>query len=396
MIEDHHPMPRELPTIPEEMPLEAEYRVHEAMPGDFPHETPHRYGSPFYDPQEHYAIRGFAYGADPLERSLARYGSFPNLPTAGSEDPDPAYTTPAPRRERERERERDRDPARPRERQATSGKSDKKRKRQPIEDLDLSRARAPPEERDEIMTDAPATIHSGLTGGLNRLLMRPDFPPSPDYSGGDGAEPSPMSPLKRTRHHRYRSNAGTVRSENHRDRGGERDSKPRKTSGSSSNSQHADRGDTRSQKSSRRRRSSRSEHGGETSQHHRDHHRRRRRRSGSSSPEQERRSAPRPLKAIEYRPSSASAEPSANAANQIVLHAEARAPVVNCAELFMSFVTKGPESGKGYSMNKALKRYHREMYRLNGKANPKADDEKDLWKALRLKRNDRGEIVLFA
>ncbi|KAK5110038.1 hypothetical protein LTR16_005669, partial [Cryomyces antarcticus] len=59
------------------------------------------------------------------------------------------------------------------------------------------------------------------------------------------------------------------------------------------------------------------------------------------------------------------------------------------AALFMSFVNKGPDSKRGCSINKALKRYHREV----GKDD---EEEKALWRSLRLRRNSRGEIVLFA
>ena len=62
--------------------------------------------------------------------------------------------------------------------------------------------------------------------------------------------------------------------------------------------------------------------------------------------------------------------------------------------MFSSFVTKGPDSEQGYSLHKALKRYHRERGE-EGLALDKADEEKELFKALRLKRNDRGEIVVF-
>ena len=64
------------------------------------------------------------------------------------------------------------------------------------------------------------------------------------------------------------------------------------------------------------------------------------------------------------------------------------------AELFMSFINKGPESERGMSVNKALKRYHRErLDRLDRES--KADEEKELWKSLRLRRNDQGEVVIF-
>jgi cell growth-regulating nucleolar protein len=59
----------------------------------------------------------------------------------------------------------------------------------------------------------------------------------------------------------------------------------------------------------------------------------------------------------------------------------------------MSFVTKGPESERGCSINKVLKRYHRDL-QLNGRED-KAEEEKELWKSLRLRRNERGEVVVF-
>jgi cell growth-regulating nucleolar protein len=61
------------------------------------------------------------------------------------------------------------------------------------------------------------------------------------------------------------------------------------------------------------------------------------------------------------------------------------------AEHFLSFVNKGPESDGGLSINKALKRYHRER-QAKGE---KDDGDKDLWKHLRIRKNDRGEYVLF-
>ncbi|KAJ3478078.1 hypothetical protein NLG97_g8671 [Lecanicillium saksenae] len=65
------------------------------------------------------------------------------------------------------------------------------------------------------------------------------------------------------------------------------------------------------------------------------------------------------------------------------------------ADVFLGFVNKGPESDRGCSMNKALKRYHRER-KSSGSSVSKLKDEKELWRSLRLRRNDRGEIVVFA
>ena len=96
--------------------------------------------------------------------------------------------------------------------------------------------------------------------------------------------------------------------------------------------------------------------------------------------------ARRPVKAIEYHAHrSVSPDPAIVHPNQLVVYRSR-------AELFMSFVTKGPESEKGCSINKALKRYHRE--RGDHGAN-KTEEEKELWKSLRLKRNERGEVVLL-
>lgn len=60
---------------------------------------------------------------------------------------------------------------------------------------------------------------------------------------------------------------------------------------------------------------------------------------------------------------------------------------------FLAYISKGPESSKGYSINKVLKRYHKDSEILRD--NEKRDEEKELWKGLRLKRNDRGEVVIF-
>ena len=63
------------------------------------------------------------------------------------------------------------------------------------------------------------------------------------------------------------------------------------------------------------------------------------------------------------------------------------------ADLFLSFITKGPDSERGCSINKVLKRYHRERDVRGGDA--KEEEDKELWKSLRLRRNSHGEIVLF-
>ncbi len=62
------------------------------------------------------------------------------------------------------------------------------------------------------------------------------------------------------------------------------------------------------------------------------------------------------------------------------------------ASMLLALVDKGGET-QGVSMNKALKRYHR-MRAENGGLG-KVAEEKELWKALRMKKNDSGDIVLF-
>lgn len=55
---------------------------------------------------------------------------------------------------------------------------------------------------------------------------------------------------------------------------------------------------------------------------------------------------------------------------------------------FLSLITKGPESARGMSVHKVLKRLH-------GQYEDAPNDETDMWRVLRTKRNERGEIVLF-
>jgi cell growth-regulating nucleolar protein len=251
---------------------------------------------------------------------LIEYGSGP-VPTL-------VYQTPGPKVEKERKKEK-----KVRE-QSREEKKDKKRKRLHVDTRDLS-----PKEGDEIMTDAPPVLHSGLTGGLNRLLSRPSvFPPSPDYSGGDAGDASPGSPLKKTKHTK-RGRVDTI-----------------------SNNLMAmisTRTSSREHSEDRPRRK------------HRKH------RERSERPAQ---------KMIEYRPMDGEVI-SEDSQNQMVVFQPR-------AELLLSFINKGPESERGLSMNKALKRYHRER-NASGIGLSRGEEEKELWRSLRMKRNERGEIVLF-
>ncbi|PKS06602.1 hypothetical protein jhhlp_007351 [Lomentospora prolificans] len=233
---------------------------------------------------------------------LVQYGAGP-IPTA--------YQTPAAKVARKKSKE------------GTDVKTDKKRKRLHIE-------------TDQVMTDAPPVLHSGLTGGLNRL-MRPVFPPSPDYSGGDAA---PTSPIKKSKH--SKSSKGS-----------------RQDSTSISNNLLAlmttgSKTKTKKKKSSSKKTSARAE---------------------------------KATKLIEYRPNSRDSKGEAGNGGQMVVFKPR-------ADVFLSFITKGPESERGCSMNKVLKRYHRERSN-SGESLGKLAEEKELWRSLRMRKNERGEIVLF-
>ena len=218
--------------------------------------------------------------------------------------------------------------------------TDKKRKRAHAEDLELTAPRPPNHETDHIMDDAPPPVlHSGLTGGLGRLLTKSKFEPMDEPPNSDHDPPSPVKRLIKPPAVKEKDRgrkAGTVWVKVRKRRSSD-ESRPRK--------QH------------------RSHH--ESDKHSQRDHRPKR-------------------KAIEYHAQSQQANDSQQ---QLVLYKTR-------AQLFSSFVTKGPESEQGYSMHKALKRYHRERGD-EGLGLDKENEEKELFKALRLKRNDRGEIVVF-
>ncbi|QSZ30117.1 hypothetical protein DSL72_004637 [Monilinia vaccinii-corymbosi] len=216
-------------------------------------------------------------------------------------------------------------------------KKDKKRKRLHVDTHDLSS-----HEGDVLMDDAPPVLHSGLTGGLNKLLRPSVFPPSPDYSGADAEKESPSTKTKKSKESKRASRARTRND----------------TFGSNLMSLITARQPSR--------------------EHSEDRPKKRKHKHRTKSSE-------RP-KMLEYKPVNG-ANDSSLGGNQMVVYKPR-------AELLMSMVNKGPNSQKGVSMNKALKRYHRERAAA-GLALGKLDEEKELWRSLRMKKNDRGEIVLF-
>jgi cell growth-regulating nucleolar protein len=330
------------------------------------------------DDDDTFAQTGFSYGGEAVRPSRERFDS---------------YTTPAPKPKHSRTKSRDTDV------ETTSKKTDRKRKRNSPAELDMSLVRAQ-EERDNMMAEAPPMLHSGLTGGLNRLLARPEFPPSPEDSGEYAN--SPLSPMKRAKQgnsaalmraqrdyetQQQKARKADIKAQREleekekkekkaKERGRERDRKERNASTTLVKVRPKKKREDSGSKEIRRIR--------------------RRQYSSSVSPAPQDRKV---LKAIEYRPSvSRSASPDGN--GQLIVRPSgdivpASTGMDARADLFMSFITKGPESERGMSVNKALKRYHRERHDDRDRAPSKVDEEKELWKNMRLKKNDRGEIVLF-
>lgn len=257
------------------------------------------------------------------DEEMVHYGAGP-IPARDQ------YETPVPKAERKKVKD--------------ASKKDRKRKRLHIDtNSPLAIENGP---GDEVMTDAPAAeLHSGLTGGLKQMMRPSQFPPSPDYSGGDGAENSQDSPIKKSKHSKS--------SKSNRDSFGS--NLKALMSGSSKTSSKV----SKKRKHSSERKEKKKRH------HHSD---------GEKAP-----------KLIEYRPQTVDGK---ETDGQLVVFKPR-------SELFLSMCTKGPESERGYSMNKALKRFHRERS-SSGSSESKSVEEKELWRSLRMRRNDRGEIVLFS
>ncbi|KAK5164085.1 uncharacterized protein LTR77_010176 [Saxophila tyrrhenica] len=308
---------------------------------------------------------GFSYGDGPLEPSFARYDSWQNLTDSQQSHnlmPPPAYVTPAPKESRRHTKDR-----------PTIEKSDKKRKRGHVEELDLSSTTKRPSSRDQMMIDAPTegrngrVLHSGLTGGLNKLITDPEF-----LEDRIDAGPTPiLSPVKRSKRGEADADKKSRRTSSYVSYG---------TTTSKGSSKHAEDKQDRSRDSKyhddkQRRRAS------PDRSYHDDRHRSRRQRESLSSDDRPR---AKHMKAIEYPDRPSSVQP--NATNQLVSY-------TSRPDLFLSFINKGPDSDRGCSINKVLKRYHRE--RGVRSTDEKEDEDKELWKSLRLRRNDRGEIVLF-
>lgn len=373
---------------------------------------------------------GFSYGADPIPPSMYQ-GRIPNVSTE--------FMTPAPKKKKERSRP---------EKKVSSGTgrtpgtvSDKKRKRGPTEDHDMNDAA-----EDTPMTDAPSSVlnnpgtpmlnHSGLTGGLSRMLRSPSVEGEEQTAADDrrrakGTGQVPSSPLKRTRRNNEKDTAAVSADAglgiSLKNRAGRIVSSM--FGGSAVSGGSGSSNEPPSKALIRTRRRSSSDEGGamEIRRSKKTHQvrnpttgaivstdassRRNKHRNGHADDRSSRR-----VKQIEYPTRSRSRSRSRSPRNdQVVVyrgesqeHGHAPSELEQeMAAHFLSLVTKGPDSSRGLSMNKTLKRFHRdfsdeyEEERGRGRGRSRADrerrmdDEKDLWRTLRLRKNERGEVVVF-
>lgn len=430
---------------------------------------------------EEYEEHGFTYGTEPVRPSqfTNHNGSIASLD----------FMTPAAKATRA---QIERSESLAHSRTDSGLTSDKKRKRGSPEALDLSaihnkgnhhrevHADTPMADAPPSSADTPSLNHSGLTGGLNRLLTDPrdPFPPTPDYSDekeyarevDQKIRPSradyPGSPLKRSRHSKgdtsinsglglsIKGRAGRVMSlVGSTSAGGgfsvlnpagmqNKETALVKVRRRNSLSEDGQRGGSREGRKVERKKykvqrpvsmlsAVRSDHGQSDKHSSNASNTSRRRRGSNESPDPRRRK----VKAIEYHPhhhhhkhttasdsnytddeddsntshrhrhrsvsNNSSTRPrggagaAAAAGGEMVVFGEEQRLKMR-AESFLSFVTKGPDSERGCSVNKALKRWHREGAGTGTEfTGSKEEEQKELWRGLRLRRNERGEIVVF-
>ncbi|KAJ5612937.1 hypothetical protein N7510_006131, partial [Penicillium lagena] len=363
-----------------------------------------------------YEENGFSYGTGPIPPSM-----YPDqIPNVSTE-----FVTPAPKKKKLKERRRE-------SLQAPGTASEKKRKRGQGEELS-----SPHLELDTPMLDAPSSVlnnvgtpielnHSGLTGGLNRMMRSPSLEAHQGHENGRRSYQDASSPIKRTRRNGKESKEpkGTkdtngdglgISIKNRAERfvssmfggsavsgssngGTEVTSKAlvRTRRGSSSS------GDDRALEVRQPRKSS-----------HRDAAENRKSKRKSSNPTDDGDRPSRRQKQIDERRGSDrshSHSPRRNHDRQVTVYKHAKdaagdvALQREMAHHFLSLVSR--DSERGCSIHKALKRFHRDLSdehdadrgrdqgRSRADRERRIEDEKDLWRALRLRRNDRGEIVV--
>ncbi|KAL4910796.1 hypothetical protein BDW74DRAFT_2692 [Aspergillus multicolor] len=327
------------------------------------------------DGNKEYEDNGFSYGSGPIQPPM-----YPNKDAAASME----FMTPAPKKKKERRGERKQSPP-----TLATTTSEKKRKRR-IDDHDMEDADTPMLEAPSSVVNHPGTpmLHSGLTGGLDRMLR------SPSLDGGDDLEnprrryQDPSSPLKRTRRDEKEGHGDAglgISIKNRAERlvssmfagssvsGSE--AEPRKAK-KTHKVRHDDQASSSEALKTKRKSSAQ---------------------TGGDLPS-------RRAKKVEY-PDSPRDD-----SREMIVYRQENHPDESQRQMaahFLSLVTKGPESTRGFSVNKVLKRFHKDFSdeldgdRGRGQGRSRADreqrvdDEKDLWRTLRLKQNERGEIVVF-
>lgn len=296
----------------------------------------------------------------------------------------------------------------------TNSGSEKKRKRGqsapdgegdiPMADAELVRA-----------SETPAIAHSGLTGNLQRMVtddsgfyMRSDSEDEPrDRDASDRRKSrhatDPSSPLKRSKHSKDRStkdDSGLGISIKGRAVkalsmvGGAllaQDLANPKTRRRASSSDHYNQSGSREVSGEKRERKKHKvhRHNGTSSANTRPEHRSRRRGS-DGSPDTGRRKP----KAIEYHKQDDSGSDSDEGklrTGEVVVFGAAERQKKRC-ESFLANIPRVSEIEKGYSVHKALKRWHKQA---DHRGSEKNGAEEELWRGLRLRVNDRGETVVF-
>ncbi|KAJ5577967.1 uncharacterized protein N7459_006931 [Penicillium hispanicum] len=361
------------------------------------------------DDEGHYDVayeeNGYSYGADPIPPSM--YSK--DVPNVSAE-----FVTPAPKKKKDRRKE---------EKRASGSVSEKKRKRGQEETFS-----SPQHDVDTPMMDAPSSVvnnagtpllqHSGLTGGLNRMMRSPspDGDDTPDH--GHQTYQDASSPIKRTRRNGKETHGDPglgISIKNRAERlvssmfggsgsvvsagsGASNEPNPRalvrtRRGSSSSADEHLE---VRKKKSHRSR----------NPDPHADARKSKRK---SSNPTDGDRPSRRQKQSDERRRSDSR---SPHRERQVTVYKQSKPPARSedvlqreMAAHFLSLVAR--DSERGCSIHKALKRFHRDFTdeydadrgRDHGRSRAdrerRSEDEKDLWRALRLRRNDRGEIVVF-
>jgi cell growth-regulating nucleolar protein len=237
---------------------------------------------------------------------------------------------------------------------ATASQTDKKRKRLHVDtDVDMSDAPAP-----------PTLAHSGLTGGLQRMMAPGAFPPSPEESRDNSSDASDSdsdaAPASKNEGKEKKGKAEEAEETPlKRAKRGEKDGKDAKKEKNLSRGLLEMMAGTGARKVSGEREAKKAKKARKDS-------------SGS---------ADKAGTLILHPTSSTDA-----AAHDLQVSTES----MRLAKTLLDTVEG--EGDRGISLNKALKRYHKVR---DAKSKEKEKEEKELFKALRLRKNDRGEIVVF-